>query len=89
MEEMKEGMRSIGRNLTKEGFENVKKLDINGNGKLEEDEIHVGNDYFNFNRPFNPPPSIRPDGSIYMDTCTMCEIIQCSDKFACTILFMK
>ena len=44
-------MENIGRKLTDEGLENVKKLDTNGNGKLDVDEVGLedssdGQDFF-------------------------------------------
>ena len=44
-------MKSIGRELTEKGFKKMKQMDSNGNGKIEEGEVILGedsegNDYF-------------------------------------------
>ena len=37
-------MKSIGRELTEKGFKKMKQMDTNGNGKIEEGEVILGED---------------------------------------------
>ena len=37
-------MKSIGRELTEKGLKEVEEMDSNGNGKLEEGEVNLGED---------------------------------------------
>ena len=62
-------MENIGRKLTDEGIENVKKLDTNKDGKLDTDEVDVDD---------------ASDYAITVGSCHMCRITECSHAFSCT-----
>ena len=64
-------MEKAGRKLTYEGMEAVKKLDTNKNGKLDEDEVDLGDD------------ADGEDYNINIGTCTYCSIGQCMGAYAC------
>ena len=62
-------MENIGRKLTDEGLENVKKLDTNGNGKLDVDEVGLED---------------SSDGQdFFFNVCILCNIVQCNNGLAC------
>ena len=65
-------MKSIGRELTVKGYKMMKEMDSNGNGKIEEDEVKIGED---------------SEGDDYnSNTCFKCIIINCNVAFACVFL---
>ena len=66
LQEFKAIMKSIGRELTEKGFKKMKQMDTNGNGKIEEGEVILGedsegNDY---------------SANTYIENCFGCPIIQ-------------
>ena len=68
-------MKSMGRELTEKGFNKVKEMDSNGNGKIEEGEVNLGED------------SEGDDYSANNNNmpCIGCFIVNCFTTFSCVM----
>ena len=64
-------MKGIGRELTEKGFKKVKEMDIDGNGKIEEGEVNLGEDLEG------------DDYSANNKHCIGCFILNCVASFSC------
>ena len=72
LQDLNDTMKSIGRELTVEGFNKMKEMDTNGNGKIEEDEVKIGED---------------SEGDDYNSSvCFKCLIWNCVGSFSCVTL---
>ena len=65
-------MKSIGRELTEKGLKEVEEIDSNGNGKLEEGEVNLGED-------------LKGDDYYYDNYCIHCFIVNCYNTFSCAM----
>jgi len=71
--QLEKNMETIGRRLTEEGMNNVKKLDSNKDGKLDADEVDVKGDF------------VREDYTqTNIGNCCMCKIIDCAGEYHCS-----
>ena len=64
-------MENIGRKLTNKGMASIKKLDTNKNGKLDVDEVDLGDG------------SDGDDYNVNIGQCTYCQITQCMGAGSC------
>ena len=64
-------MKSIGRELTEKGLKEVEEMDSNGDGKLEEGEVNLGED------------SEGNDYSVNIKQCITCFMVNCVNSYSC------